>query len=324
MADRYIFPPNRHACINNCQAAGECFDVDGHHSHPALVHCIAWNHARIASSTFTASVRRSPKNSREPIAHGRFALIFAPHLVRAPPTAPPRWDRPTATRAAIQFRKIRIFPIGLRRLTAFGVSVYSGSVRLAPIIQVNSNSLHSHTADSPVIWLTGLSGAGKSTIACRLHALLEASGRKAIALDGDALRAGICADLDFSVADRNENIRRIAHIAKLFMDEGYVTIVATISALASQRACARSIIGTRFLEVFVATPIEECVRRDPKGLYALAKRGAICDFTGVSATYERPIDPDLILDTSNITVESAASEILSLLNATPDRILAHG
>ncbi|KIP17281.1 adenylyl-sulfate kinase [Burkholderia sp. MSHR3999] len=184
---------------------------------------------------------------------------------------------------------------------------------------MNSNHPYRGEAASPVVWLTGLSGAGKSTIANGLRASLEAKGRKAIALDGDKLRAGICADLGFSVADRTENIRRIAHIAKLFKDEDYVTVVATISPLASQRALARSVIGAGFIEVFVSTPLEECIRRDPKGLYVLADCGVVQNFTGVSATYERPIHPDLILDTSGITVDSAVASILPLLDFAADQ-----
>ncbi|NTY41622.1 adenylyl-sulfate kinase [Burkholderia diffusa] len=187
---------------------------------------------------------------------------------------------------------------------------------------MNSNDLYRDGAVSPVIWLTGLSGAGKSTIARSLHASIKAKGGKAIVLDGDELRTGICADLSFTVPDRNENIRRIAHIAKLFRDEQYVTIVAVISPLASHRMLARSIIGPHFFEIFVSTPLEECIRRDPKGLYARASSGALHGFTGVTAAYERPTHPDLTFDTSSVTIESTVAGILSLVGTVPNHVPA--
>ncbi|KAB0644834.1 adenylyl-sulfate kinase [Burkholderia latens] len=181
-------------------------------------------------------------------------------------------------------------------------------------LHVNPNNSHECNAIPPVLWLTGLSGAGKSTIARALCASLKANGKRTVTLDGDELRAGICSDLGFSVADRDENIRRIAHIAKLFNNEHYVTIVATISPLASQRTLARSIIGAGFIEVYVCTPLQECIRRDPKGLYARASRGEVRDFSGISSAYECPLHPDVMLDTSGITVESAVASILPLID----------
>jgi adenylylsulfate kinase len=171
-----------------------------------------------------------------------------------------------------------------------------------------------------VLWLTGLSGAGKSTIAQALRASLGNDGRSAIVLDSDVLRTGLCADLGFSTGDRNENIRRVAHVAKLFQDQGHTVITATISPLASHRALARSIIGPGFVEVFVSTSLQECIRRDPKGLYRLARRGAVAGFTGIGSVYERPLEPDFTVDTSGLAIADTVAMIRPWLDAA----LTHG
>lgn len=182
------------------------------------------------------------------------------------------------------------------------------------------NDTQHHIAEpGTVVWLTGLPGSGKSTLASALRAALAARSVKAIVLDGDALRAGICADLGFSDPDRAENVRRIAHIAKLFCLERYVVIVASISPLAYHRSQARSIVGTRFIEVFVSAPLEVCVERDPKGMYALARKGRIPDFTGVSAAYEPPTHPDLEIDTSQCSIEEAVAMLLCSLRLPAER-----
>ncbi|WDD94642.1 adenylyl-sulfate kinase [Burkholderia sp. FERM BP-3421] len=168
-------------------------------------------------------------------------------------------------------------------------------------------------AVAPVVWMTGLPGAGKTTTANALLNLLLARGVKAIVLDGDTLRAGLCADLGFSDADRMENIRRFAHIAKLFQYEGYLVIVATISPLQAQRDLARSIIGKGFFETFVSTPAAVCRARDPKGMYALAERGKLPQFTGVSGPYEAPAAPEMVLDTSGCEVGVSILTLLAQL-----------
>jgi adenylylsulfate kinase len=164
-----------------------------------------------------------------------------------------------------------------------------------------------------VIWLTGLSGSGKSTIARALFDSAQKWNVRAIVLDGDELRKGLNADLGYTVDDRTENLRRIAHVARLFQDQHFLVIVATISPQRQHRETAREIIGEAFLEVFVDTPLELCAQRDPKGLYARAFRGEIPGFTGVTAPYEIPDNPELVLRTEDLTVEQGVDAIAALL-----------
>jgi adenylyl-sulfate kinase len=165
-----------------------------------------------------------------------------------------------------------------------------------------------------VIWLTGLSGAGKSTIAKELHCRLTIAGKKSFILDGDIMRAGLCSDLDFSAEDRKENVRRITEVAKLFAQAGMFCIVALISPYRMDRDSARKIIGSdRFVEVFVNASIEVCERRDPKGLYAKARAGTIKDFTGVSAPYEAPLAPEVEILSGNLNLEDSVAKVLAFL-----------
>ena len=164
------------------------------------------------------------------------------------------------------------------------------------------------------IWLTGLSGAGKSTIAYALERKLISDGRACYVLDGDNIRQGLNKDLGFSMADRSENIRRVAEVARLMNDAGLIVIVSLISPRRADRENARSIIGDdRFVEVFVDAPLEVCERRDPKGLYAKARQGLIPEFTGVSSPYEPPESPELRLDTSTLTQDESVETLLRLL-----------
>lgn len=166
-----------------------------------------------------------------------------------------------------------------------------------------------------VVWLTGLSGSGKSTIACALEEQLVAAGRLAFVLDGDNVRHGLNSDLGFEAADREENIRRIGQVAALFAQAGVITIVAFISPYAKGRLAARRAVGEgRFFEVYVEAPLEECERRDPKGLYQKARAGEIAEFTGVDAPYERPENPELTLQTGGVTPPQAVQKILEMLN----------
>jgi bifunctional enzyme CysN/CysC len=171
------------------------------------------------------------------------------------------------------------------------------------------------------LWLTGLSGAGKSTLAAEVEKRLVGSGRACYMLDGDNLRAGINRDLGFGPEDRRENIRRIAEIARLMNDAGLIAIAAFISPYRADRAMARTIVGPeRFAEVYLSAPLEVCERRDPKGLYARARRGEIADFTGISAPYEPPEAPELVLDTANADADACAErlfrEVLRLTRAS--------
>lgn len=167
---------------------------------------------------------------------------------------------------------------------------------------------------SVMIWFTGLSGSGKSTVAIALERELHRRGLLCRILDGDNIRSGINNNLGFSPADRVENIRRIAEVSKLFVDTGIITLAAFISPSDELREMASSIIGTDdFLEIYVSTPIEECERRDVKGLYAKARKGEIREFTGVSAPFEAPAHPALRLDTSRLTLEESVAKLLELI-----------
>lgn len=167
---------------------------------------------------------------------------------------------------------------------------------------------------SVMIWFTGLSGSGKSTIAIALERELQKRGLLCRILDGDNIRSGINNNLGFSEEDRVENIRRIAEIGKLFVDTGIITIAAFISPNNDIREMAANIIGKEnFLEIFVSTPIEECERRDVKGLYAKARRGEIKNFTGISAPFEAPTNPALSIDTSKLSVEESVNKLLELI-----------
>lgn len=165
-----------------------------------------------------------------------------------------------------------------------------------------------------MIWFTGLSGSGKSTIAIALERELQNRGLLCRILDGDNIRSGINNNLGFSEEDRVENIRRIAEVGKLFVDTGIITIAAFISPNKRLREMAANIIGKNdFVEVYVSTPLEECERRDVKGLYAKARRGEIKNFTGISAPFEEPAHPDLSLDTSKLSLEESVMKLLDLI-----------
>lgn len=162
-----------------------------------------------------------------------------------------------------------------------------------------------------MLWFTGLSGSGKSTVAIALERELHSRGLLCRILDGDNIRSGINNNLGFSAEDRVENIRRIAEVGRLFVDTGIITIAAFISPNNQLREMAAEIIGKDdFVEVFVSTPLEECEKRDVKGLYAKARRGEIKNFTGISAPFEAPEHPDITLDTSKLPVGESVKILL--------------
>jgi len=162
-----------------------------------------------------------------------------------------------------------------------------------------------------VLWFTGLSGAGKSTLALALEAELFARGYQVYVLDGDNVRGGLNANLGFSPDDRAENIRRVGEVANLFADAGFIVISSFISPYRSDRHRAREAAGERFHEIYVKAPLEICEERDPKGLYKRARSGEIRDFTGVSAPYEAPGDPQFVVDTAALSVEDGLAELLA-------------
>ena len=164
-----------------------------------------------------------------------------------------------------------------------------------------------------VLWFTGLSGSGKSTIANALDDELNKLGKKTYILDGDNIRMGLNKDLSFSPEDRKENIRRISEVAKLFADSGTIVLTAFISPYIADRQDARDLIGDDFKEVFVDTDVEECIKRDPKGLYKRALAGEIKGFTGIDAPYEKPTKAEVTL--KNMSISESVKNLLQYINS---------
>lgn len=168
-----------------------------------------------------------------------------------------------------------------------------------------------------VIWFTGLSGSGKSTLANEVASALHQNDHLTYVLDGDNVRHGLNKNLGFSPEDREENIRRIGEVAKLFADAGVIALTAFISPYRADRDQARSLFKNgRFVEVFVDCPLNECENRDPKGLYKKARSGEIKGFTGIDAPYESPEKPELTIDTSELSVDDSARKVIDYLIAT--------
>lgn len=184
---------------------------------------------------------------------------------------------------------------------------------------VGRDERHSITGgEGTTVWLTGLSGSGKSTIAAAVEAALVDQGRAAYTLDGDNVRHGLNADLGFSAKDRAENVRRVGHVARLMADAGLVVLVPVISPYREDRDLVRQAhaeAGIRFLEVYVSTPINVCEERDPKGLYALARSGEIEGFTGIDDPYEVPVAPELTVDPASETVLQSVALVWELVGA---------
>ncbi len=167
-----------------------------------------------------------------------------------------------------------------------------------------------------IVWLTGLSGSGKSTVARRTEQLLLEQGVHVYALDGDNVRHGLNRDLGFAPADRTENIRRVGEVAKLFADACTITLTAFISPYRKDRDAARAIMEEgEFIEAFVDSPLAVCEERDPKGLYKKARAGIIPSFTGISAPYEAPESPEIVLKTAEHDVDACANQIIAYLKA---------
>ena len=164
-----------------------------------------------------------------------------------------------------------------------------------------------------LLWFTGLSGSGKSTVANSLDKRLNETGMVTYLLDGDNIRSGINSDLGFSIEDRTENIRRIGEIGKLFVDAGIVTLACFISPLKIDRVKVRKALGEDFIEIFVDCPIEECERRDPKNLYKKARLGEIKEFTGITSPYEKPENAEIVVNTKDQTLDQCVDKILECL-----------
>ena len=187
--------------------------------------------------------------------------------------------------------------------------------------QVNRSSRSKKFNQTPkLIWFTGLSGSGKSTISDALENMLFKKGFSTYSLDGDNIRFGLCKGLGFSLEDRTENIRRIAEVANLMLDAGLIVLASFISPLKSQRNLVREIVGKEnFVEVYVSTPIGECEKRDVKGLYKKVRDGEIENFTGISSVYEPPEKPDITIDTTDLSIKESVqliyNQIKNQLNA---------
>jgi bifunctional enzyme CysN/CysC len=194
---------------------------------------------------------------------------------------------------------------GLRRAT----NIHRQSVLVDKAARVRQNGHR-----PAILWLTGLSGSGKSTIASLLEQELLARGAHTYLLDGDNVRHGLNRDLGFTDADRVENVRRVGEVAKLFVDAGLIVLCSFISPFRAERRMVRELVAAEeFLEIYIDTPLAECMRRDPKGLYARAREGKIKNFTGIDSPYEAPESPEIVIDTSSMAAEAAAERILEML-----------
>lgn len=187
------------------------------------------------------------------------------------------------------------------------------------VVWHNSTVSHQQRAEQKkqkpvVLWFTGLSGSGKSTVANAVESRLMALGKHSYLLDGDNVRHGLNKDLGFSDQDRIENIRRIGEVAKLFVDSGSIVLTAFISPFISDRQQVRDLLEQgQFLEVFIDTPLEVCESRDPKGLYKKARSGEIKNFTGISSDYEAPLNPEIHIKTAEYSVEECAKQVVDAL-----------
>ena len=181
------------------------------------------------------------------------------------------------------------------------------------ISKADRNKQNNHK--TVLLWFTGLSGAGKSTLAHAIEERLFAQGIRTYVLDGDNIRHGLNKDLGFSPEDRRENIRRIGELAKLFMDAGLIVLTAFISPYRADREIVRHLVGEgEFIEIYVKCPVEVCEQRDTKGLYEKARSGEIKSFTGISAPYEEPLNPHIVLETDKLTIEEAVDKLFQRLN----------
>ena len=167
---------------------------------------------------------------------------------------------------------------------------------------------------SSIIWFTGLSGSGKSTLAYTLESALHKNNIKSYVLDGDNIRQGLCKDLSFSDDDRTENIRRIGEVSRLFLDSGVIVITAFISPFINDREIARKLVNKgEFIEVFCDCPLDICEKRDPKGLYKKARSGEIPYFTGIGSSYEKPKNPVIVLETSQLSIDDCIEKLIQYL-----------
>ena len=202
-----------------------------------------------------------------------------------------------------------------------GMGMINFSLRRSQNIQLQNLTINKNLREKinghkgQVLWMTGLSGSGKSTIANELEKILYSQGKKTYILDGDNIRHGLNKDLGFTDKDRVENIRRVAEVAKLMCDAGLIVITAFISPFRLEREMARSLFEKNdFKEIYISTPLKIAEKRDPKGLYKKARQGKIPNFTGIDSIYEKPTNPDLEIDTSKVSLSKAVKNILNIIN----------
>jgi adenylylsulfate kinase len=182
----------------------------------------------------------------------------------------------------------------------------------ATVTRERRETLHGH--HGVVLWFTGLSGAGKSTVAHALEERLHMMGASTSVLDGDNVRHGLCGDLGFSIADRTENIRRVGEVVKLFLDAGIISLTAFISPLRSDRSRVRQLVGDAdFVEIYCKCSLETCEARDVKGLYKKARAGEIKEFTGISSPYEEPEQPEVVIDTDTQDIDESVDQMIEYL-----------
>ncbi len=184
----------------------------------------------------------------------------------------------------------------------------------ATVTRSRREALNGHK--SIILWFTGLSGAGKSTLAHAVEERLHTMGCHTFVFDGDNVRHGLCGDLGFSVEDRQENIRRVGEMVKLFLEAGVISLTAFISPLRSDRARVRSLVAHGdFLEIYCCCSLDVCESRDVKGLYKRARAGEIKDFTGISSPYEEPENPELVVDTGALSLDESVDQVIELLRS---------
>ncbi|MBP6715855.1 MAG: sulfate adenylyltransferase subunit CysN [Acidobacteria bacterium] len=241
-------------------------------------------------------------------------------VVLAEPVAVDTYDTCRAMGAFILIDRLQCTTVGagmIRRQASHGVASVGEHLVWQPTGITREQRANQKSQAPCVLWFTGLSGSGKSTIANALEAALFVRGHHSYLLDGDNVRHGLNRDLDFTEAGRVENIRRIGEVAKLFVDAGMIAIAAFISPFRSDRRMVRDLVGdAEFVEIYMSAPLDVCETRDPKGLYAKARSGVVKHFTGVSSPYEAPERPELTIDTSTTTVQESVDRIVRYLEVT--------
>ena len=269
---------------------------------------------RTVPATITALKYKIDPNTREHLAAHTLGLndLGFCNVATSVPIAFDPYDQNRQTGSFIMIDRFTNHTVGAG-MVAFGLR-RGTNLAWQPLLVGKSERAALKHQKPAVLWLTGFSGAGKSTIANLVEQRLHAAGHHTMLLDGDNVRHGLCRDLGFTEADRVENIRRAGEVAKLMTESGLIVICSFISPYRAEREMVRNLFSTgEFIEIFVDTPIGECIRRDPKGLYAKAQAGKIKNFTGIDAPYEAPESPEIHLRTIDQAPEQLAQDVLRVL-----------